>query len=166
MNDQFDVIWLVVGVITEADNEVCSPECSDEGCWGPLDDQCVSCRNFRLGRQCVSQCEALAGVYTSGPRECQHCHPECLNNCSGDVSSLSRLRQVNDAITLEVLSDIFLPIVYPHSAMLARVLAVIVCMSMCVCLSHAGIVLISLRGLNCFLQGFPSSMLHCILGKI
>jgi len=75
-------------VDTVADNEVCSPECSNEGCWGPLDDQCVSCRNFRLGRQCVNRCESLAGVYTSGPRECKHCHPECRNNCTGDVSSL------------------------------------------------------------------------------
>jgi len=73
-------------VIAEADNEVCSSECSDEGCWGPLDDQCVSCLNFRLGRRCINRCEAVTGVYISGPRECQYCHPECQHNCSGDVS--------------------------------------------------------------------------------
>jgi len=68
------------------DNEVCSAECNEDGCWGPQEDQCVSCKNFHLGKTCLRSCEAEVGTYQSGPAECQRCDAECKRNCSGEVS--------------------------------------------------------------------------------
>ncbi|TWW63961.1 Receptor tyrosine-protein kinase erbB-4 [Takifugu flavidus] len=35
---------------------VCDRMCSEEGCWGPGPDQCLSCRYFKRGRSCVESC--------------------------------------------------------------------------------------------------------------
>lgn len=79
------------------DNEVCNSECTDDGCWGPLEDQCISCRHFRLGKRCLRTCESLPGVYTSGPTECQRCHSECLGNCTGPgADNCSRCKNARD----------------------------------------------------------------------
>ncbi|KAF4530214.1 hypothetical protein B566_EDAN018370 [Ephemera danica] len=43
---------------------VCDKECTNEGCWGPGDDQCLSCKNFQLGSNCLHDCDTIAGVPT------------------------------------------------------------------------------------------------------
>ncbi|XP_033718673.1 epidermal growth factor receptor isoform X1 [Tursiops truncatus] len=64
----------------KAMGHVCNPLCSSEGCWGPKPEDCMSCRNFSRGRECVEKCNVLKGE----PREfvenseCVQCHPECL----------------------------------------------------------------------------------------
>ncbi|XP_058930551.2 epidermal growth factor receptor isoform X2 [Kogia breviceps] len=64
----------------KATGHVCDPLCSSEGCWGPKPKDCVSCRNFSRGKECVEKCNVLNGE----PREfvenaeCVQCHPECL----------------------------------------------------------------------------------------
>eukprot|EP00070_Physeter_catodon_P039179 XP_028346073.1 epidermal growth factor receptor isoform X4 [Physeter catodon] len=64
----------------KAMGHVCNPLCSSEGCWGPKPKDCVSCRNFSRGKECVEKCNILKGE----PREfvenseCVQCHPECL----------------------------------------------------------------------------------------
>lgn len=40
---------------------VCDRMCSDDGCWGPGPDQCLSCRYFRRGRTCVESCNLFDG---------------------------------------------------------------------------------------------------------
>ncbi|XP_044151217.1 epidermal growth factor receptor [Bufo gargarizans] len=63
-----------------AEEKICHPFCSN-GCWGPGPSQCLSCKAFKRGRECVSSCNKLTG----NPREfiedgdmCVSCHPECL----------------------------------------------------------------------------------------
>ncbi|XP_022448878.1 epidermal growth factor receptor isoform X1 [Delphinapterus leucas] len=64
----------------KAMGHVCDPLCSSEGCWGPKPKDCMSCRNFSRGKECVEKCNVLKGE----PREfienseCVQCHPECL----------------------------------------------------------------------------------------
>ncbi|CAN9506093.1 unnamed protein product [Ophioblennius macclurei] len=63
----------------EQQNRTCDPECSQDGCWGPGPDMCVSCLNFVRKGRCVVHCNLLEGE----PREvevedsCVECHPEC-----------------------------------------------------------------------------------------
>ncbi|KAJ8778755.1 hypothetical protein J1605_013432 [Eschrichtius robustus] len=79
----------------KATGHVCNPLCSSEGCWGPKPKDCVSCRNFSRGKECVEKCNILKGE----PREfvenseCVQCHPECLPQamnvtCTGHVRSM------------------------------------------------------------------------------
>ncbi|KAM4534179.1 melanoma receptor tyrosine-protein kinase-like [Odontesthes bonariensis] len=62
------------------ENRTCDQECSEDGCWGPGPDMCVSCLHFDRRGRCVPLCNLLQGV----PREvevngsCVECHPECL----------------------------------------------------------------------------------------
>uniref|UniRef100_A0A286ZV23 Receptor protein-tyrosine kinase n=1 Tax=Sus scrofa TaxID=9823 RepID=A0A286ZV23_PIG len=64
----------------KAMGHICNPLCSSEGCWGPEPRDCMSCRNFSRGKECVEKCNVLEGE----PREfvenaeCVQCHPECL----------------------------------------------------------------------------------------
>lgn len=48
-------------VFAEAMGHVCNPLCSSEGCWGPKPKDCMSCRNFSRGRECVEKCNVLKG---------------------------------------------------------------------------------------------------------
>lgn len=41
--------------------EVCSSQCSTDGCWGAEPSDCISCAKFRLGDQCVPSCNATVG---------------------------------------------------------------------------------------------------------
>uniref|UniRef100_A0A3Q4HV19 Receptor protein-tyrosine kinase n=1 Tax=Neolamprologus brichardi TaxID=32507 RepID=A0A3Q4HV19_NEOBR len=41
---------------------VCDRMCSDDGCWGPGPDQCLSCRFFKRGRTCVQSCNLFDGI--------------------------------------------------------------------------------------------------------
>lgn len=47
--------------VTVAENEVCDPECSKQGCWGPGPHQCLSCGNFQYDNQCLPNCNHLPG---------------------------------------------------------------------------------------------------------
>ncbi|KAK7793678.1 hypothetical protein R5R35_013157 [Gryllus longicercus] len=62
---------------------VCDKECSDEGCWGPGADQCLSCAHFHLGSRCIHNCNSLPGIYQSGEKMCSYCHEECASTCNG-----------------------------------------------------------------------------------
>uniref|UniRef100_A0A8D3CH44 Receptor protein-tyrosine kinase n=1 Tax=Scophthalmus maximus TaxID=52904 RepID=A0A8D3CH44_SCOMX len=62
----------------EAEGRICHPLC-DGGCWGPGPSQCVSCKAFRRGIECVEQCDIYQGAmreYTDGSL-CVACHTEC-----------------------------------------------------------------------------------------
>lgn len=41
--------------------EVCSSQCSTDGCWGAEPSDCISCAKFRLADQCVPSCNATVG---------------------------------------------------------------------------------------------------------
>ncbi|KAE8597049.1 hypothetical protein XENTR_v10016332 [Xenopus tropicalis] len=74
----------------ESEGNVCDPLCSEEGCWGPGPFQCVSCRKYMRGRECVENCNFLSGEpreYTEDGK-CFACNAECLQlnetqTCSG-----------------------------------------------------------------------------------
>uniref|UniRef100_A0A8C6LPM8 receptor protein-tyrosine kinase n=1 Tax=Nothobranchius furzeri TaxID=105023 RepID=A0A8C6LPM8_NOTFU len=63
----------------------CHHQCSEDGCWGPGPDMCVSCLHFNRRGRCVAQCNLLHGE----PREvevnssCVECHSECLMMSEG-----------------------------------------------------------------------------------
>uniref|UniRef100_A0A671YPF9 Receptor protein-tyrosine kinase n=1 Tax=Sparus aurata TaxID=8175 RepID=A0A671YPF9_SPAAU len=57
---------------------VCHPLC-EGGCWGPGPSQCVSCKAFQRGTECVDQCDIYQGLvreYADGSL-CVACHAEC-----------------------------------------------------------------------------------------
>ncbi|XP_077594825.1 receptor tyrosine-protein kinase erbB-2 [Stigmatopora nigra] len=64
--------------LCEAEGLVCHPLC-EGGCWGPGPSQCVSCKSFRRGTECVEQCHLHLGPvreYIEG-FSCIACHAEC-----------------------------------------------------------------------------------------
>ncbi|XP_034061358.1 receptor tyrosine-protein kinase erbB-4-like isoform X3 [Gymnodraco acuticeps] len=58
---------------------VCDGMCSDDGCWGPGPDQCLSCRYFRRGRTCVESCNLFDGEMRelSNGSVCLECDSQC-----------------------------------------------------------------------------------------
>ncbi|KAG7169351.1 Epidermal growth factor receptor-like, partial [Homarus americanus] len=75
---------------------VCHNECSDEGCWGIGDNECLSCRNFKLGNRCVNNCNN-PGIYNTDDTECGFCHNQCDNSCYGpDSNHCSSCKNVKD----------------------------------------------------------------------
>lgn len=69
--------------VCKAKGLVCSEQCSDEGCWGPGEDQCLSCRYYKLGKSCIQNCSVVQGIYDAGNKECKPCHEECISSCLG-----------------------------------------------------------------------------------
>lgn len=63
--------------------EVCSSQCSSDGCWGAEPSDCISCAKFRLGDQCVPSCNATVGIYEDSPGICKQCHEQCEKTCHG-----------------------------------------------------------------------------------
>ncbi|XP_049614465.1 receptor tyrosine-protein kinase erbB-2 isoform X2 [Syngnathus scovelli] len=64
--------------VCEREGHVCHPLC-EGGCWGPGPGQCVSCKSFQRGTQCVEQCDLHQGPvreYIDGFL-CIACHAEC-----------------------------------------------------------------------------------------
>uniref|UniRef100_A0AAQ6A5J4 Receptor protein-tyrosine kinase n=1 Tax=Amphiprion ocellaris TaxID=80972 RepID=A0AAQ6A5J4_AMPOC len=58
---------------------ICDRMCSDDGCWGPGPDQCLSCRFFRRGRTCVESCNLFDGdvrEFANGS-VCLECDSQC-----------------------------------------------------------------------------------------
>ncbi|XP_029954004.1 receptor tyrosine-protein kinase erbB-2 isoform X2 [Salarias fasciatus] len=64
--------------VCEAEGRVCHPLC-EGGCWGPGPSQCVSCKTFQRGTECVEQCDIDQGPvreYADGST-CVACSAEC-----------------------------------------------------------------------------------------
>uniref|UniRef100_A0A8C8EZQ3 Receptor protein-tyrosine kinase n=1 Tax=Oncorhynchus tshawytscha TaxID=74940 RepID=A0A8C8EZQ3_ONCTS len=58
---------------------VCDRLCSEDGCWGPGPNQCLSCRYFSRGRSCVPSCNLYDGdvrEFTNGS-VCLECDSQC-----------------------------------------------------------------------------------------
>uniref|UniRef100_A0A8C1DQJ4 receptor protein-tyrosine kinase n=1 Tax=Cyprinus carpio carpio TaxID=630221 RepID=A0A8C1DQJ4_CYPCA len=70
----------------------CDPECKilnrTPSCHGPGADQCTECAHFKDGTQCVAQCaqglyNRLVWTYPDKNGQCQPCHANCTQRCSG-----------------------------------------------------------------------------------
>src|SRR6218665_3659336 len=86
------IVWIYFVLLVEEEGNVCSPLCSSKGCWGPGDDQCLSCNGYRYGKRCTDSCENLDGYFkfeTNETRECRKCHEECQGSCTGQVYMIS-----------------------------------------------------------------------------
>lgn len=73
--------------ICEEEGKICSLLCGSDGCWGPGDDQCLSCNGYFLENLCVANCTEFEGWFTyelNGTKECRRCHKECRASCSGE----------------------------------------------------------------------------------
>ncbi|XP_055938394.1 epidermal growth factor receptor-like isoform X1 [Argiope bruennichi] len=64
-------------------NLICHSECSEDGCWGPKSNECLSCKAYKLDDTCVAKCDKANGIYDAGANRCEYCHEECLGQCSG-----------------------------------------------------------------------------------
>uniref|UniRef100_A0A4W3J686 receptor protein-tyrosine kinase n=1 Tax=Callorhinchus milii TaxID=7868 RepID=A0A4W3J686_CALMI len=64
-----------------SDKMVCDALCSDNGCWGPGPDQCLSCRFFSRGSNCTESCNLYEGSFifkfADSTNECHPCHSNC-----------------------------------------------------------------------------------------
>ncbi|KAG5675685.1 hypothetical protein PVAND_005570 [Polypedilum vanderplanki] len=67
----------------EAENEICSEECSSAGCWGKGPDQCLECKNFIYKGTCLPSCKSIKSIYQIDKKTCGDCHPECKGSCTG-----------------------------------------------------------------------------------
>ena len=67
------------------ESEICDPQCSSYGCWGPGKGMCLSCKNFVVESECVGSCDPNLGLYKASELECMKCHPECNLTCSGKI---------------------------------------------------------------------------------
>lgn len=74
--------------VSGAEGHVCHDQCSNKGCWGSGDDQCLSCANYELDGHCVEHCDAREGLHALSLTQCVRCHTECAGSCSGPVSVL------------------------------------------------------------------------------
>ncbi|XP_066511540.1 epidermal growth factor receptor-like isoform X1 [Hoplias malabaricus] len=73
----------------------CDPECrlqnGTKTCTSPGPDGCVECANVKDGPHCVSRCpqgipgekDTLIWKYPDSNGECQLCHPNCTQGCTG-----------------------------------------------------------------------------------
>ncbi|KAK7118642.1 hypothetical protein R3I94_022213 [Phoxinus phoxinus] len=73
----------------------CDPKCKilngTSSCSGPGADQCTECAHFKDGSHCVAQCaqgvqglnNRLVWTYPDKTGQCQPCHPNCTQGCSG-----------------------------------------------------------------------------------
>uniref|UniRef100_A0A3P8PB45 Receptor protein-tyrosine kinase n=1 Tax=Astatotilapia calliptera TaxID=8154 RepID=A0A3P8PB45_ASTCA len=69
---------------------VCDRMCSDDGCWGPGPDQCLSCRYFKRGRTCVQSCNLFDGEereFANGS-VCLACDSQCEKMDGNTVTCL------------------------------------------------------------------------------
>ncbi|XP_048454643.1 receptor tyrosine-protein kinase erbB-4-like [Rhincodon typus] len=62
-----------------SDRMMCDPLCSDDGCWGPGPNQCLSCRFFRRGRTCIESCNLYEGDFRefANGTICMECDEQC-----------------------------------------------------------------------------------------
>ncbi|XP_025829040.1 epidermal growth factor receptor-like [Agrilus planipennis] len=62
---------------------VCDEQCSNDGCWGPGPDQCLSCAHFSLGSTCLQNCSIMPRIYQASSEVCEYCNEQCESSCSG-----------------------------------------------------------------------------------
>ncbi|CAL8135471.1 unnamed protein product [Orchesella dallaii] len=67
----------------EKTGDVCSSQCSKDGCWGLEPRDCLSCAKYKLDDQCVPSCNSTIGTYEDTPGLCKHCHEQCKKTCHG-----------------------------------------------------------------------------------
>ncbi|ELW72711.1 Receptor tyrosine-protein kinase erbB-4 [Tupaia chinensis] len=62
-----------------AEGMVCNHLCSNDGCWGPGPDQCLSCRRFSRGKICIESCNLYDGEFREFENGsiCVECDPQC-----------------------------------------------------------------------------------------
>ncbi|XP_071942789.1 epidermal growth factor receptor-like isoform X2 [Antedon mediterranea] len=65
------------------EGRVCDAQCQQIGCWGPGPEQCVECKNRKIGNKCVEDCDYENGEYLAENDTCKYCHEECVGGCSG-----------------------------------------------------------------------------------
>uniref|UniRef100_A0A8C2ZD71 Receptor protein-tyrosine kinase n=1 Tax=Cyclopterus lumpus TaxID=8103 RepID=A0A8C2ZD71_CYCLU len=81
-NLKYSVHLFSLHVFSEEEGRVCHLLC-EGGCWGPGPSQCVSCKAFQRGIECVEQCDINQGYKSLSIREytdgslCVACHGEC-----------------------------------------------------------------------------------------
>lgn len=69
------------------EGHVCDSRC--DGCWGPGNHQCQSCksytfRNATFDNLCIDSCSSLPMIYDAGVNmTCKECHPQCASGCTG-----------------------------------------------------------------------------------
>ncbi|XP_040565230.1 epidermal growth factor receptor isoform X1 [Lepeophtheirus salmonis] len=64
-------------------DHMCDPQCSAEGCWGPGNNSCLSCKKFQVDSECISSCDPNLGLYKVKENKCMKCHKECDLTCKG-----------------------------------------------------------------------------------
>uniref|UniRef100_UPI00398E470B receptor tyrosine-protein kinase erbB-2-like n=1 Tax=Pristiophorus japonicus TaxID=55135 RepID=UPI00398E470B len=76
--------------VCDAEGSSCYSLCTNGSCWGPGPTQCLSCRRFLRGQECVESCNLYEGEVREYLSEssCIPCHSECLpqnetQSCSG-----------------------------------------------------------------------------------
>ena len=62
---------------------VCDNQCSTEGCWGPGNRMCLSCKAYKVDEECVPSCDPNLGLFEAGESHCMKCHKECKLTCFG-----------------------------------------------------------------------------------
>ncbi|XP_076788169.1 receptor tyrosine-protein kinase erbB-4 [Arvicanthis niloticus] len=62
-----------------AEGMVCNHLCSNDGCWGPGPDQCLSCRRFSRGKICIESCNLYDGEFREFENGsiCVECDSQC-----------------------------------------------------------------------------------------
>jgi len=74
------------------EGEKCDPQCSNDGCWGPGNQLCLSCKSFQVGQECVESCDPNLGLYRAygimagnnmNEKQCMKCDKECELTCRG-----------------------------------------------------------------------------------
>ncbi|XP_059470007.1 epidermal growth factor receptor isoform X2 [Neocloeon triangulifer] len=81
----------------EREGLVCDKECSKDGCWGPGNENCLSCANYQMGSKCIHDCESIQGIYKDNSKICKLCHPECQDTCNGPgPGNCTRCKNVRD----------------------------------------------------------------------
>ena len=70
--------------VTDLEDHICDEQCSGEGCWGPGNKMCLSCKTFQVGDECVGSCDPTKGLFqSSGNQQCMKCDPQCELTCVG-----------------------------------------------------------------------------------
>ncbi|XP_037311535.2 melanoma receptor tyrosine-protein kinase-like [Pungitius pungitius] len=80
-----------VGRRCEECHSECLPQTRTPTCEGPGSDQCSQCAHLKDGPHCVRRCphgvlgdgDALISKYADGKGQCQPCHQNCTEGCSG-----------------------------------------------------------------------------------
>ncbi|XP_055339018.1 epidermal growth factor receptor-like isoform X2 [Paramacrobiotus metropolitanus] len=72
--------------------ENCHSECTNDGCWGPRRNQCLSCANFVYKSFCLNDCSewnksSSEHLYHAGNKTCEPCHLQCQDGCLGPTEA-------------------------------------------------------------------------------